>query len=101
MNSLIKKYCNFKVFIFFINIVIISKFSYLFIQICQSQTQKRLDSPMDYIEYLKSDLNPKQIFRTLESLQVSLRSNKIQWLTEFAQYGLKGLLSILNECYRR
>ncbi|RXG68266.1 Protein diaphanous-like protein 3 [Armadillidium vulgare] len=65
-----------------------------------AQTQKRLDTPMDYIDYLKSDLSPKQIFRTLESLQVSLRSNRIQWLTEFAQYGLKCLLTILNECYR-
>ena len=34
-------------------------------------------------------------------LQVSLRSNKIQFLTDFAQNGLKRLLSILNECYRR
>ena len=64
--------------------------------------ENKLNTSADYINYLKNpDLSPKQIFRTLESLQVSLRSNRIQFLTEFAQSGLKALLSILNECYRR
>ncbi|KAA0187366.1 hypothetical protein HAZT_HAZT005321 [Hyalella azteca] len=68
-----------------------------------TQGQNKLDSPSDYIDYLeRDDLSPKNILRTLESLQVSLRSNKIQFLSDFAQNGgLKRLLSILNECYRR
>ncbi|XP_027213745.2 protein diaphanous isoform X2 [Penaeus vannamei] len=66
-----------------------------------AQTQHRLETPQDYIEYLKrDDLSVKSIFKNLESLQVALRSNKIQWVQEFAQKGLKCLLSILNECYR-
>ena len=40
-------------------------------------------------------------YETYSHAQVSLRSNKIQFLTEFAQHGLKHLLSILNECYTR
>ncbi|KAF2356285.1 Formin FH3 domain [Trinorchestia longiramus] len=63
--------------------------------------QNKFDTPSDYIEYLeRDDLSPKNILRTLESLQVSLRSNKIQFLQDFVQNGLRRLLSILNECYR-
>lgn len=83
-------------------------FSYIFITLninssqVMAQTQHRLETPQDYIEYLKrDDLSVKSIFKNLESLQVALRSNKIQWVQEFAQKGLKCLLSILNECYRR
>ncbi|XP_064086830.1 protein diaphanous-like isoform X1 [Macrobrachium nipponense] len=66
-----------------------------------AQTQHRLETPTDYIEYLKrDDLSVKGIFKTLESLQVALRSNRIQWVQEFAQTGLKVLMYILNECYR-
>ncbi|XP_063846419.1 protein diaphanous-like isoform X2 [Scylla paramamosain] len=66
-----------------------------------AQTQHKLDSPKEYIEYLRrDDLSPKAIVKTLETLQVALRSNKITWLQEFAHSGLRVLLSILNECYR-
>ncbi|KAK4291487.1 hypothetical protein Pmani_035685 [Petrolisthes manimaculis] len=66
-----------------------------------SQTQHKFETPSDYQDYLKrDDISPKAIGKTLESLQVALRSNRIMWLQEFAQKGLKVLLSILNECYR-
>ncbi|KAK3863143.1 hypothetical protein Pcinc_031042 [Petrolisthes cinctipes] len=66
-----------------------------------SQTQHKFETPSDYLEYLRrDDISPKAIGKTLESLQVALRSNRIMWLQEFAQKGLKVLLSILNECYR-
>lgn len=68
-----------------------------------AQTQHKFETPSEYIDYLRrhDDLSVKSIIRTLESLQVALRSNRIQWLQEFAQKGLKALLTILNECYRR
>ncbi|KAK7074929.1 Protein diaphanous 1 [Halocaridina rubra] len=67
----------------------------------QAQTQHKLETPSDYIDYLKrDDLSVKAIFKTLETLQVALRSNRIQWVQEFAQKGLKTLMNILNECYR-
>ncbi|KAG0719156.1 Protein diaphanous 2 [Chionoecetes opilio] len=66
-----------------------------------AQTQHKLDSPQEYIEYLRrDDLSLKGITKTLETLQVALRSNKITWLQEFAHSGLRVLWSILNECYR-
>ncbi|XP_071516522.1 protein diaphanous isoform X1 [Panulirus ornatus] len=66
-----------------------------------AQVQHKFETPLEYIEYLRrDDLSVKAIFKTLESLQVALRSNRIQWLQEFAKRGLKALLSILNECYR-
>ncbi|KAG7175749.1 protein diaphanous-like isoform X2 [Homarus americanus] len=66
-----------------------------------AQTQHKFETPTDYIEYLKrDDLSVKAIFKTLESLQVALRSNRIQWVQEFSRKGLRTLLSILNECYR-
>ncbi|XP_050696358.1 protein diaphanous-like isoform X3 [Eriocheir sinensis] len=72
-------------------------------KVAQTQAHHKLDSPKEFIEYLRrfDDLSPKAIVKTLETLQVTLRSNKIQWLQEFAQNGgLKVLLNILNDCYR-
>ncbi|XP_053649393.1 protein diaphanous isoform X1 [Cherax quadricarinatus] len=66
-----------------------------------AQTQHKFETPLDYIDYLKrDDLSVKALFKVLESLQVALRSNRIQWVQEFSQKGLKTLLSTLHECYR-
>ena len=37
----------------------------------------------------------------MESLRIALTNNPLTWVHDFVNEGLKQVLSILNECYRR
>ena len=62
----------------------------------------QLRSPTDYIQYLSSpDLNLKTKYACIESLRVALTNNSLEWIQEFGTRGLKQVLSLLNECFRK
>ena len=62
----------------------------------------QLRSPTDYIQYLSSpDLNLKTKYACIESLRVALTNNSLEWIQEFGARGLKQVLSLLNECFRK
>ena len=68
----------------------------------KSQTANRFNSPADYIQYLStSDLSLQKKYSCIESLRVALTNNSLEWVQEFGTKGLKQVLSLLNECFRK
>ena len=62
----------------------------------------KFDKPAEYIQYLSQvDLSINKIYGCVESLRIALTNNPLSWVNEFGTNGLKQLLSILNECYRK
>ena len=59
-------------------------------------------SPADYIQYLSnSELSLQKKYSCIESLRVALTNNSLEWIQEFGTKGLKQVLSLLNECFRK
>ena len=59
-------------------------------------------SPGDYIQYLSSgDLSLSKKSSCIESLRVALTNNSLEWVKEFGVKGLKQVLSLLNDCFRK
>ena len=62
----------------------------------------QFQSPGDYIQYLNSvDLSLNKKSSCIESLRVALTNNSLDWVKEFGVKGLKQVLSLLNECFRK
>ena len=65
-------------------------------------SRSKFDKPADYIQYLaQPDLSVNKIHTCIESLRIALTNNTLSWVQEFGTKGLKQVLSILNECYRK
>lgn len=64
--------------------------------------RSKFDKPNEYIQYLSQpDLSINKMYNCLESLRIALTNNPLNWVNEFGTGGLKQLLSILNDCYRK
>ena len=64
--------------------------------------RSRFDTPQDYVAYLANgDLSIHKIYACMGSLRIALTNNPLSWVHDFVSEGLNGVLSILNECYRR
>ena len=62
----------------------------------------KFSKPADYIQYLSTpDLSVNKLYGCIESLRIALTNNPLSWVQEFGTQGLKQVLSILNECYRK
>jgi len=67
-----------------------------------NDNRSKFDKPHDYIHYLnQQDLSVNKIYNCLESLRIALTNNPLSWVNEFGTKGLKQLLSILNDCFRK
>ena len=70
-----------------------------------TNARSQFNSPADYIEYLLSptlaNLRLKDKEDCIESLRVALTNNSLEWIQEFGTKGLKQVLSLLNECFRK
>ncbi|XP_014210886.1 protein diaphanous isoform X2 [Copidosoma floridanum] len=65
-------------------------------------SRNKFDKPADYIQYLSQpDLSVNKIHTCIESLRIALTNNPLNWVQEFGTNGLKQVLVILNECYRK
>ena len=71
----------------------------------KTNARSQFNSPADYIEYLLSptfaNLRLKDKEDCIESLRVALTNNSLEWIQEFGTKGLKQVLSLLNECFRK
>ena len=66
------------------------------------QARTQFHSPADYIQYLSNpDLSLQKKYSCVESLRVALTNNPLEWVQEFGTKGLKQVLSLLNECFRK
>lgn len=66
------------------------------------ENRNKFDKPSEYINYLNEDnLSPNKIYACVESLRIALTNNPLSWVNEFGTDGVKQLLSILSECYRK
>ena len=66
------------------------------------ESRNRLDKPADYINYLNTpDLSVNKLYGCIESLRIALTNNPLKWVEEFGTKGLKQVLNVLNECYRK
>lgn len=76
--------------------------NYLLCFYCLQKNKNRFDTPQDYISYLANpDLSVQKIYSCMESLRIALTNNPLTWVHDFVNEGLKQVLNILNECYRR
>ena len=71
----------------------------------KTTARSQCNSPADYIQYLQSpgflNLSLKNKEDCIESLRVALTNNSLEWIQEFGTKGLKQVLSLLNECFRK
>ena len=68
----------------------------------RNMSRKQFNSPSDYLQYLtKPDLSLDKKESCIESLRVALTNNSLEWIQEFGTKGLKQVLSLLNECFRK
>ena len=68
----------------------------------KSMARTQFHSPADYIQYLSnSELSLQKKYSCIESLRVALTNNSLDWVQEFGTKGLKQVLSLLNECFRK
>ena len=71
----------------------------------RTQARVRFHSPADYIQYLSSNADGHSLqkkYSCIESLRVALTSNSLQWVQDFTTGGgLKQVLNLLNECFRK
>ena len=68
----------------------------------KSMARTQLHSPADYIQYLSNaELSLQKKYSCIESLRVALTNNSLEWVQEFGTKGLKIVLSLLNECFRK
>ena len=68
----------------------------------KNQARTQFHSANDYIQYLSnSELSLQKKYSCIESLRVALTNNSLEWVQEFGTKGLKQVLSLLNECFRK
>lgn len=68
----------------------------------RNMARTQFHSPADYIQYLSNpDLSLQKKYSCIESLRVALTNNSLEWIQEFGTKGLKQVLSLLNECFRK
>ncbi len=68
----------------------------------RNMARTQFHSPADYIQYLSNpDLSLQKKYSCVESLRVALTNNSLAWVQEFGTKGLKQVLSLLNECFRK
>ncbi len=68
----------------------------------RNMARSQFNSPSDYIQYLSNpDLSLQKKYSCIESLRVALTNNSLEWIQEFGTKGLKQVLSLLNECFRK
>ena len=68
----------------------------------KTMARTQFHSPADYIQYLSnSELSLQKKYSCIESLRVALTNNSLEWVQEFGTKGLKQVLSLLNECFRK
>ena len=68
----------------------------------RNMARTQFHSPADYIQYLSnSELSLPKKYSCIESLRVALTNNSLEWVQEFGTKGLKQVLSLLNECFRK
>ena len=64
--------------------------------------RNKFDSPADYIQYLSNpELSLAKKYSCIESLRVALTNNSLEWVQDFGNKGLKQVLNVLNECFRK
>ncbi len=68
----------------------------------RNQARTQFHSPADYIQYLSNpDLSLHKKLSCVVGLRVALSNNSLEWVQEFGTKGLKQVLSLLNECFRK
>ena len=83
----------------------------------KSVARTKFDSPADYIQFLSNpelSSSKKQVIipfpvsiilypvqHCIESLRVALTNNSLDWVQDFGNKGLKQVLNVLNECFRK
>ena len=68
----------------------------------RNMARTQFHSPADYIQYLSNpELSLQKKYSCIESLRVALTNNSLEWVQEFGTKGLKQVLSLLNECFRK
>ena len=68
----------------------------------KSDAKRKYDSPADYIQFLSNpELSSSKKLHCIESLRVALTNNSLDWVQEFGNKGLKQVLNVLNECFRK
>ena len=68
----------------------------------KSVARTKFDSPADYIQFLSNpELSSSKKQHCIESLRVALTNNSLEWVQDFGNKGLKQVLNVLNECFRK
>ena len=68
----------------------------------KNTARTKLSAASDYIQYLSNpELSLQKKYSCIESLRVALTNNNREWVQEFGTKGLKQVLSLLNECFRK
>ena len=68
----------------------------------KSMARTKFDSPADYIQFLSNpELSLSKKLHCIESLRVALTNNSLEWVQDFGNKGLKQVLNVLNECFRK
>ena len=68
----------------------------------KSVARTKFDSPADYIQFLSNpELSSSKQQHCIESLRVALTNNSLEWVQDFGNKGLKQVLNVLNECFRK
>ena len=68
----------------------------------KSVARTKFDSPADYIQFLSNpELSLSKKLHCIESLRVALTNNSLDWVQDFGNKGLKQVLNVLNECFRK
>ena len=68
----------------------------------KSVARTKFDSPADYIQFLSNpELSLNKKHNCIESLRVALTNNSLAWVEDFGNKGLKQVLNVLNECFRK
>lgn len=72
------------------------------VNVQEGNKNKLWDKPWEYIQYLSQpDLNANKMYNCVKTLRVALTNHPLSWISEFGTEGLRQLLSVLNECYRK
>lgn len=72
------------------------------IHLQEGNKNKICDKPTEYIQYLSQpDLSANKTYNCVVSLRIALTNHPLSWVNEFGTEGLRQVLSVLNECYRK
>jgi len=92
----------------FVIVITIVKLPFISIYNCiasilqEGNKNKICDKPTEYIHYLSQpDLSANKTYNCVVSLRIALTNHPLSWVNEFGTEGLRQVLSVLNECYRK